>query len=377
MDKYITDYNKLLKELESEKPNPSCLVSKNADGNTKALFKYLLSIYGKNMLSGQQYLQKEELEDWVYYDVTGRLPAVRGYDFMDIDKPNCVHQWERALNWAKKSGCIITMCWHWYAPDDMDDFEGCDWAFYYKTTDYSKKTSFDIIKAVTPGTKEYDFAVDRIDRVAAALKEFQKAGVPVLWRPLHEAAGNWFWWGRRTQDTEHSIAAYKKLWYMIFDRFENLHKLTNLIWVWNGQSEEMAVNPNTYDICGEDIYSQIPLDHSSQKDKFLEVTAYTHGKMAALSECGYMPNPDNLKRDKVKWLWWLPWWGSFVYKMDKNWKPVFDEKGLPLPNNEKFTVENLKSFFDNDYCITLDKLPWYSKENQEFVQRSIKKRFCI
>lgn len=373
--KYTTDFDRLFSELKSRAADPACLVSKNADKNTRALFEYLKSVYGKHILAGQQYLQKEELEDWVYYSITGRLPSVRGYDMMDIDRDGCVHQWERALEWAKKSGCIITLCWHWYAPDDMDNMEGCDWSFYYKTTDYQKKTSFDIIKAVTVGTKEYEFAIDRIDRVAFALREFEKEGVPVLWRPLHEAAGNWFWWGRRNENAEESVSAYKKLWYMIFDRLENYHKLTNLIWIWNGQSEEMAVDPNTYDICGEDIYSQKPLDHSSQKEKYLEVTSYTCGKMAALSECGYMPDPENLKRESVKWLWWLPWWGSFVYKMNENHRPVLDEKGLPVPNSEKFSNEDLKKFFDNNYCITLDKLPWYNDKNNEYVQNIIRERF--
>ena len=374
---YITDFDKLLKDLDSRNVNPGCLVSKNSSQNTKALFEYLQSIYGKNILSGQQYLQREEIEDSVYYRLTGRLPAVRGYDFMDIDKRTGSHQWERALDWAKNTGCIITMCWHWYAPDDFDRLRDCDWAFYYKTTDYDKKTSFDIIKAVTPGTIEHSFAIDRIDRVAAALKEFQRNNIPVLWRPLHEANGSWFWWGNRGNDGGKSIEAYKKLWYIFFDRFENYHKLNNLIWVWNGQSRELAVHPNTYDICGEDVYSEIPQDHGSQKERFLEVTSYTHGKMAALSECGYMPDPENLKRDNVKWLWWLPWWGSFAYKMDNSWKPVFGEDGLVLHADEKFTPEMLKSYFDNDYCLTLDKLPWYNRENDEYVKKLMKERFGL
>lgn len=374
---YITDFDKLLKDLDSRNVNPHCLVSKNSSRNTKALFEYLQSIYGKNILSGQQYLQREEIEDSVYYRLTGRLPAIRGYDFMDIDKRTDLHQWESALNWAKKAGCVITMCWHWYAPDDFDRLGDCDWAFYYKTTDYDKKTGFDIIKAVTPGTIEHNFIIDRIDRVASALKEFQREEIPVLWRPLHEANGSWFWWGNRGNDGGKSIEAYKKLWYIFFDRFENYHKLNNLIWVWNGQSRELAVHPNTYDVCGEDIYSPIPQDHSSQKEKFLEVTSYAHGKMAALSECGYMPDPENLKKDNVKWLWWLPWWGSFAYKMDKNWKPVFGKDGLVLHADEKFTPEMLKSYFDNDYCLTLDKLPWYNKENDSYVKGLMKERFGL
>ena len=60
------------------------LVSKQASKNTKMLFEYLKSIYGKKHLAGQQYLQGEEVEDLVYYHLTGKLPAVRGYDFMGV-----------------------------------------------------------------------------------------------------------------------------------------------------------------------------------------------------------------------------------------------------------------------------------------------------
>lgn len=366
---YTTDFDELYKQLEMTEVNPHKLVSKNASEKTKALFEYLKSLYGSHIIAGQQYLQEEELEDIVYNRYAGKLPAIRGYDLMDMDKKKGDNQLPRAIEWAKKTGSIITMCWHWYAPDDMNNTDSCMWSFYSNRTDNKHTTSFDLLKAVQAGTKEYDFVVSRIDKAAAMLKEFEKEDIPVLFRPLHEAYGNWFWWGNRGDDSGESIEAYKKLWYMIFDRMENYHKLTNLIWVWNGQNKCMAVSPNTFDICGEDIYSPIPNDHSSQIEKFSEVTSYTDGKMAALSECGFIPAPDALKADNAKWLWWLPWWGSFVYTMDEKWQTVFDENGLPTCNKKYMDEEFMRKTFSDEYVITLDRLPWYNKEKAaEFLK---------
>ena len=30
----------------------------------------------------------------------------------------------------------------------------------------------------------------------------------------------------------------------------------------------------------------------------------------------YIPDPDEMKKDNAMWLWWLPWWGEFVYKRE-------------------------------------------------------------
>ena len=355
--KYTTNFDRLFKELD-HKPDPDKLVSKQPSENTVRLFEFLKSIYGKKHLSGQQYLWSDELEDMVYYPLTGKLPAVRGYDFMGVS--SCKkkdNQVDRAIEWATRCGGIVTMCWHWYAPNDMDDYSKGS-AFYYKTTEYDQKTSFDITKAVTEGTKEYDFIIKEIDMVSAELARMAKLDIPVLWRPLHEANGNWFWWGNN--DEAHR-EAYKKLWYIIFDRMENYHKLTNLIWVWNGQDKCMEVNPNTYDIYGDDIYSIKPYDHSSQKERFTYACEYNHGKLITLSECGYIPHPDEMKKDGVKWLWWLPWWGEFVYARE-GYKPVMDKDGYPAINEKYMTADFIKEVFSHENVMSLQDLPWWSSE---------------
>ena len=217
---YTTDFEKLKEQL-NYKPDPTKLVSKQASENTVKLFDYLKSIYGKKHLAGQQYLQSEEVEDLVYYRLTGKLPAVRGYDFMGVSScKKTDDQVDRAIKWATECGGIVTMCWHWYAPNDMNDYSKGS-SFYYKTTGYDHKTCFDLCKGVTEGTEEYEFIIREIDMVSAELKRMADLDIPVLWRPLHEANGNWFWWGNH--DEKHR-EAYKKLWYMIFDRMENYHK---------------------------------------------------------------------------------------------------------------------------------------------------------
>ena len=369
---YRTDIDKLIKELESETVDPKKLVSKQASPEANRLFEYLHSIYGEKHLAGQQYLQKEELEDKIYLSCSGRLPAIRGYDMMDIDSKKGYNQLDRAIQWAKNSGCIITLCWHWYAPDDMNDMENCRWSFYSPYAESDHKTSFDLIRGVTEGTAEYEFIISRIDKAAEQLKRFEAENIPVLWRPLHEAYGSWFWWGNRGNDNGASIQAYKKLWYTIFDRMENYHKLTNLIWVWNGQNKCMAVNPNTYDICGEDIYSQLPRDHSSQHGKFEELSAYCHGKIITLSECGFIPEPDSMEKDKSPWLWWLPWWGSFVYQMDEKHKPVFDNSGEPVPAEKYLDKDFLRRIMSDERVLTLDKLPWVTPENLDYAEKMVK-----
>lgn len=86
----------------------------------------------------------------------------------------------------------------------------------------------DMAKFVTPGTAEHTAAMADLKRTADYLDQLNKAHVPVLWRPLHEIDGGWFWWTDQTKP-ENTAAAYR----MVFDYFVKERKLNNLIWVFN------------------------------------------------------------------------------------------------------------------------------------------------
>ena len=100
---------------------------------------------------------------------------------------------ERAIEFHKEGG-IVTFCWHWtadkkYILDGKDENGNPRWwgAFY------TKNVTFDI-EAVMNGSDPYGKeALDKdIAEIARQLLRLQDAGVPVLWRPLHEASGGWF-----------------------------------------------------------------------------------------------------------------------------------------------------------------------------------------
>ena len=62
-----------------------------------------------------------------------------------------------------------------------------------------------------------------LDRIATGLERLQQARVPVLFRPLHEMNGNWFWWNR--------VKPFKVVWDHMFEYLTKHRGLHNLLWV--------------------------------------------------------------------------------------------------------------------------------------------------
>ncbi len=356
---YETDFDKLKADLDAKTVPEGELVSDNTNEETQALYEWLKENYGKNIISGQQMGNNKAYEDILYYYLTDDLPAIKGFDFIFKTTPDGDGaDWtQMAIDWHTKSNGIVAFCWHWNVPRDIDNPDGAH-AFYSEEI-----TNFSLANAVTPGTKEYEVAIHDIDLVAYELQKLEAAGVPVLWRPLHEASGAWFWWGVADKEIAEN-EYYQKLWYMIYDRLENHHKLTNLIWVWNGQNKHTMVHPNTYDISGMDIYPQT-VDHSAQEQQYDNLAKITEaGKLLTISECGYIPDSDEIavKADSIKWLYYMPWNGDFVYKGSS-------VLGIPKINTEKMDAEFLKKVFAADNVITWSELPDFEGTERNLPDR--------
>lgn len=162
-----------------------------ADDNAHALYDYLVSIYGKNILSGQQDLA---YADWVT-DNIGKTPAVVSVDLMDYSPSRVEFQGdiattiEDALAHHERGG-IVSVLWHWNAPTGLYNTDEEPWWSGF----YTEATDFNVATALADTTNaNYTLIIRDIDAIATQLKRLQDAGVPVLFRPLHEAEGGWFW----------------------------------------------------------------------------------------------------------------------------------------------------------------------------------------
>ena len=379
---YETDYEAMKAYFESREVDPTKPVSENAQTNEKTMevWNYLRSVYGKQVITCQQMMGNECYEDLVFYNATNDLTAMKGYDFIFCTGSyHSDDMIDEAIEWSKESGGLCAFTWHWNVPKDIDNPEG-GYAFYT-----SEITNFRQVNAVTPGTKEYETVIHDIDLIATKIQRMESEGVTILFRPLHEASGAWFWWGLQGRDSA-TNEVFQKLWYMIYDRLENYHKLTNIIWVWNGQNPHTAIHPNAFDIEGIDRYydqediSAEALSTYYEKcygelagyDKYCAELAgmESTGKMMALTECGYIPDPEGIKAANTMWLYYMVWNGDFIYETDAAGKAMVDLNGTPHPNPKKgITNEMLAEYFSNDLYITHNKLPEFSFGVREIPQQ--------
>lgn len=321
------------------------LVNPNADENARRLMAYLCSIYGKRMLSGQYCdTGMNGTEMTVLRETTGYQPAVLGLDMIELSPSRAKYNGgnSRVIEYAKEwweAGGIVTFCWHWNVPEKY--FADIWWKSFYNDT-----VTIDLGKIMGGEDEEgYALLMEDIDAIAGYLKELQEAGVPVLWRPLHEASGGWFWWGASGAE------AYKQLYRIMYEKLTVEHGLNNLIWVWNGQDPAWYPGDDCVDIIGEDIYAGNRV-YTSQAARFLKALEATQArKLVMLTENGCVIDPELAVRDNILWGMFCTWQGEFVQQDGK----------LSETYND---AEMLRKVYSSDLVITLDELPNLKEDSE-------------
>lgn len=321
----------------------SSLVNRNATANTKKLYSFLKDSYGKYVITGQQCdggINGNEFK--AIKNLTGDYPALLGLDLMDYTPSRTAFgasssAVEKAIEFANKGG-IVTLCWHWNAPTEYlnstaNSSDGW-WGGFY-----TQSSKFDIAKVMNGQDAKGKKLLDRdIKEIAKQLKRLEKAGVPVIWRPLHEASGGWFWWGAKGSD------AYKKLWKYLYNELTNTYGCNNLIWVYNGQSADWYPGDEYVDIVGEDIY---PGNHvyDPQVSRFKQAINYgSKTKITALTENGCIFDIDSAVSINALWSWFMTWGGEFTVN-GSNYSEKYTEKSV------------IKKMYASKYSLTLGSLP--------------------
>jgi hypothetical protein len=294
-------------------------VDPQATRQARNLLCYLYSVYGNHILSGQQespWNQNGEMEMSYIYSLTGKYPAIRAMDYGDSQT------WaSRAIPWWQAGG-IDMVSYHMGAPGQpVDGWTGA-------------QLSADINAVLTPGTAQYQSFISRLDGSASQLAQAQAAGVPIIWRPFHEAGGTWFWWSKQ------GGSQYVRLWKFMFNYYTNVKGLHNLIWLlpFDGQPDASFWPGKAYvDIAGSDTYAG---DHSPQTGLYNATRNIVGGTIPiALHENGPIPDPSQLQSSGTKWVFFNTWHTTWITDTSVNPQSL------------------IRTVYSSPYVITRDRVP--------------------
>ncbi|MCQ2608580.1 MAG: glycosyl hydrolase family 8 [Bacteroidales bacterium] len=323
----------------------------NPTSGAVELYDFLKKNFGKKTISGVMTLDmpsnnsfKGQYDVSYIHDKSGKYTALVGFDFMQsVGKGT---DW--ATNYTKtmiditkelwNEGGIPYYTWHWRDPTKNSS------SFNTSEVSFSLKDAFTDASCTKWNTNStlYKGIIADLDVVAKHLLDLQEAGVAVLWRPLHEASGKWFWWGAQ------GAQPYKQLYYLLFDKLTNEYGLHNLIWVWNtdGTDADWYPGDNYVDIAGRDFYYQAPntYNHSSLVTEFEAVAKVVDGKkIVTLAECGAVPYPQNMEDDGAMWSWFMPWYDEGTTKY--------------VSSNDHNKASDWDLIMNDERVITLEDMP--------------------
>jgi mannan endo-1,4-beta-mannosidase len=313
-----------------DRPVSESLCTPNPSSEAVFLYNYLRENYGKKAISGAvaqvdwDTVEADRVDRW-----TGKHPKINVFDYIFhyASPANWIDYGDISVveNWYNAGGIVGAM-WHWNVPKSETATE-TDVTFRPKNDSFPDGTTFSPANALTEGTWENIRMKNDLKKVADYLLLLKNKNIPVLWRPLHEAAGNiyaagykgsaWFWWG------SDGAEAFKGLWIYMFDYFQQ-RGLNNLIWIWTTEVNDPPFYPGDdyVDIIGRDLYNNT--DAAAIAVQFEQIQTQYPNKMITLSECGNVSNISAQWAAGAHWLWFMPW---YDYDAVDNDNPPHDHAG--------------------------------------------------
>ncbi len=247
-----------------------------------------------------------------FEELTGQKPGIIGIDLacygIDLMESTDV-QWSSFIcdlvDYAAGGG-IITASAHWENPsgNTQDSARVRGLLGYDDTMEGYEKAFTDLI---TEGTEYNTFFKNELDADARFLKALGDNGVSIIWRPLHEANGSWFWFCT-TQNGKTLDASYLiNVWRYVYEYYTDELGLNNLVWCYgpnlstNIEDNHGSTMSASYlypgdeycDMVGVDWYTGGELEPMN-KDNYVLFTEMA-GKPSAITEFG----PPSYSGDKT------------------------------------------------------------------------------
>ncbi|MFC1435682.1 glycosyl hydrolase [Streptacidiphilus sp. N1-3] len=279
-------------------PSPASATGASSPG---AVISYLHQISGNHVISGVH--NKEPLSNPAQYtaqahSITGKWPGLwggeLGFTATDIaSRQTMINQ--AKTEWA--NGSLVNLTWHMCRPDVAScAFDG--------GINGAKLSDAEWQQLITDGTTLNTDYKAKLQTAVPYFQQLKDAGIPVLFRPLHEMNEGWAWWGGRPGPNGSA-----KLYQITHDYLE-AQGLTNIIWVWNvkdvsgGASSVAGYYPGDSYV---DVASLDPwVNGWPSGDWYQAIVNVAHGKPVSLAEVGTVPTPAQLASQPL-WTWFMIW----------------------------------------------------------------------
>ena len=284
---------------------PASAAPPAASGVTAAdEISYLMGLTGNHTLSGQQGGANNNPGHWVTkaHDITGEDPALWGGDFGfsqdDINNRQTVIDYAKA-EWA--AGTLPALMMHACRPDVAT----CDFSGGANPVQGSKLSDAEWSQLITSGTTLNNDYKAKLDQFVPYFQQLKSAGIPVLFRPLHEMNEGWAWWGGRPGPNGDA-----KLYQITHDYLVS-KGLTNIIWVWalkdvaGGASSAAGYYPGDayVDVVALDVW----VNKFPGTDWYNALKTIAAGrKPMAMAEVGSVPQPSQMA-SQPSWVYWSVW----------------------------------------------------------------------
>lgn len=250
---------------------------------------------------------------------TGKTPAIDAFDFYgqeDQDTGTRNGQTDSGpIAWHIDKNGIASFQWHWRAPVQSS----CGGSVQRGNYDTQWDFAWALDQPCSQLQKDLENTADQFARMA-------KAGVPVIYRPLHESNNNYMWWTKKGSD------AYKKLFILEFQIMTE--KTHNLLWVFNGMASDQST-PMSQWYPGDQYVDVVSSDYKQSQNDYDTLSGIGKHKLIAISETMDQINPDNAPPFAFSTVWASRDWGNYNAKMDE-WKTA-------MQSSKAISLEKLPS----------------------------------